>query len=112
MTEGFHHWLDTELEVWRADTTLDAGGGQSTTRFLAGVIRARISQPSAQQREVGQRSEARITQDVYVSADADVRRGDELRGGGLVLDVIATMTPSDPIYKKAEVEHRDVEVNA
>lgn len=104
------HLLNTTLEVWRANTTPDAGGGQTATRVQIGTVEGRLSQPSAQQREVGQRSEARVTHDVYLMPGADVARGDELRTDGLVLDVIATVTPSEPIYLKAACESRDVEV--
>lgn len=104
------HLLNRTFEVWRPTTTKDAGGGQRVTRVNMGAVRARISQPSADEREVGQRAEARVTRNVYTRSDADVIRGDELRGGGLVLDVLGTVVPSEPVYKKCEVESREAEV--
>lgn len=103
------HLLNRTLQVWRATPTPDAGGGQAVTRTQVAAVPARVSDPSSTELTLGQRAEARRTHDVYFLPTADVRRGDELRGGGLVLDVIGTMRPSRVVYLKAECESTDSE---
>lgn len=109
------HLLNDQAEVWRAELTSDAGGGQSETRVLQSTQRARFSQPSSAQRVVGDQNGADITHIVYFAAGADVRRGDELRRphpSGIErlvqkLDVWAVVEPSAPgTYLRADCRAR------
>ncbi|MFI8988659.1 phage head closure protein [Streptomyces antimycoticus] len=101
------HLLNTTVEVWRAITEDDGGGGQSTTWQQLGTQRARLSQPSARERQAADQSGAELTHIVYLTPGADVRRRDELRRDGLVLEVTATFEPSEPgTYLRADCTAR------
>jgi head-tail adaptor len=95
--------LNTSVPVWRAVTSDDGGGGQETAWFLSGTERARRSQPSARERQAADQSGADLDETWYFHPDADVRRGDQLRPSGRVLEVIATFEPSEPgTYLRAD----------
>lgn len=99
--------LKASVEVWRAATVDDGGGGQSTTWQQIGTQRARLSQPSARERQAADQSSADLTHIVYLTPGADVRRRDELRRDGLVLEVTATFEPSEPgTYLRADCTAR------
>lgn len=103
------HLLNRTLQVWRQTTTTDEGGGQAVVWAQVGTIEARVSQPSASERQAAQQAGSELTHAVYVLADDDVRRGDELRGGGQVLDVVATFSPSEPAYLRADCTETQAE---
>jgi len=96
--EGF---LNRSLDVFRPSTASDGSGGRTTQLVPASSVRAMVSQPSAQERESGGQWGARHTHSVYVLPSADIRRGDELRGGGQNLRVLAVIRPSRSVYRKA-----------
>jgi head-tail adaptor len=80
------------------------GGWINTTAKVAGA-RARFSQPSAAERTAADQTTARLSHVVYLAANADVRRGDELRQGARRLTVLATFEPSEPgTYMRADCE--------
>ncbi|WP_017601648.1 head-tail adaptor protein, partial [Nocardiopsis lucentensis] len=94
MRGGTGRLLNTSVEVWRVALADDGGGGQVETWTSLGDQRARLSQPSSSQREVGEQEGANMTHVAYLSPGADVRRGDQLRRPDLVLEVVAVFTPS------------------
>lgn len=99
--------LNTSVTVWRPTLVPDGGGGSTTTLVQVGTERARISQPTATERQAAGRDGARLTHVVYVPPRGDVRRGDELRTpAGKVLDVLAVFEPSKPVYRRADCEER------
>jgi len=63
-----------------------------------------VCQPTAEERESADQWAARLTHTVYVPFGADVRRGDELRGGGDVFRVLASVHNSRNTYRKLPVE--------
>ena len=93
--------LRSRREVWRATDTPDGMGGSLRVFSLAGTVRCKVDQPSAAEREAGGQWAAEHTHSVFLPYTADVRRGDELRGGALVLRVLAVVEPSGPRYRKA-----------
>ncbi|MFI6105841.1 phage head closure protein [Streptomyces sp. NPDC051310] len=100
-------YLNARLEVWRVTTVDDGGGGQETTWALQATVPARLSQPSARERQAADQAESRLTHVIYLRADADVRRGDELRRDGTVYEVLATFEPSQPgTYLRADASAR------
>lgn len=101
---GVAHLLNRSLEVWRPQTADDGSGGQTITLTQVGEVRAMVSQPSVQERLVVAQSGAAHSHNVYALPDADVSRGDELRGDGQVFRVIAEVEPSRPVYLKAFCE--------
>ncbi|MFE8962160.1 phage head completion protein [Streptomyces iakyrus] len=95
--------LNTSVPVWRASTVDDGGGGQETTWAQASTPRARRSQPSARERQAADQAGAELNETWYFHPGTDVRRGDELRPPGRVLEVIAIFEPSEPgTYLRAD----------
>jgi SPP1 family predicted phage head-tail adaptor len=103
--------LNNRVAVWRSVTADDGGGGQSTSWTFMHNLRARLSQPSARERQAAEQAEASLTHIVYLQPSADVRRGDELRlAGGTVLEVTATFQPSESgTYLRADCTARQSE---
>lgn len=106
---SIRHLLNQSLDVWRATVQGDGMGGQTTTWVQVGSIKARLSQPSAQEREVAAHKEAELTQVIYALPGADVVRGDELHGFGTAYVVLATFQPSKPAYLRIETTTEQVE---
>lgn len=97
--------LNSSAEVWRATKVPDGMGGWITTWVFTGTARARISQPSARERTVADQSGALLSHVVYLPANSDVRRSDELRQGARKLKVLAVFQPSKPgTYLRADCE--------
>ncbi|MCI3271021.1 head-tail adaptor protein [Streptomyces cylindrosporus] len=101
--------LNASAEVWRSARTSDGIGGWTEGWAKASTVRARFSQPSATERAVNDRYDAKLSQIVYLRHDADVRRGDQLRTSGRTLRVLATYEPSVPgTYLRADCEDLQV----
>ncbi|URM90415.1 head-tail adaptor protein [Streptomyces sp. MRC013] len=103
------HLLNRELAVWRTVTADDGAGGQSSTRVQHGTVPAKVDQPSATEQMVAMQAGSGHSHSIYLLPDADVRRGDELRGadeGGATqtFRVLAVVRPSAPVYAKALCE--------
>jgi head-tail adaptor len=82
-------------------------GGWEETWAQVSTVRARLSQPSATERTLADQSGATLSHVVYLAADADVRRGDELRQPGRAFKVLAVFEPSEPgTYLRANCEVR------
>lgn len=93
--------LRDRREVWRAMNTPDGMGGSSRVVAHVGTVRCKVDIPGSQELERADRWESLHTHNVFLLASADVRRGDELRGGGLTLRVLSVVGPSSPAYRKA-----------
>jgi SPP1 family predicted phage head-tail adaptor len=109
------HTLNRRLDVWRSVRTDDGAGGQTRDRVMVGTVRARISQPRAAERVVAEQAGSEHDHNIYLLPAADVRRGDELLPAGALYGtrpyyrVISVVTPSAPVYRRAEVELVDAE---
>ncbi len=93
--------LNTRREVWRPSMVSDGMGGLPREFARVGVVRCKVDLPSAKEREQAGKWGAEMSHVVFLLPTADVRRGDELRGGGPTLRVIAVYGPSGPRYLKA-----------
>jgi len=101
--------LNTAAEVWRETRTADGMGGWVTGWSQVGSVRARFSQPSAAERVRADQSGVDRSHIVYLPPSAGVRRGDELRRGVDVYEVLATYEPSEPgTYLRADCTFRQV----
>lgn len=99
--------LNTSVPVWRASTVDDGGGGLQTTWGQIGTPRARRSQPTARERQAADQAGSQLDETWYFHPGTDVRRGDELRPAGRVLEVIAVFEPSEPgTYLRADCTTR------
>ncbi|WP_228979715.1 head-tail adaptor protein [Streptomyces sp. DH12] len=95
--------LNTAVPVWRLSTVDDGGGGQESIWAQVATPRGRRSQPSARERQAADQSGAQLDETWYFAPGTDVRRGDELRPPGRVLEVTATFEPSEPgTYLRAD----------
>jgi len=103
--------LNRTLAVWRSELTEDGQGGQTETPGQVAEVRAKVNQPSAAERVEAARSGADLTYVLHLLPGANVRRNDELRGGGEVFRVKATVAPSVAAYLRAECERDQVEDN-
>ena len=111
MRRGTGHLLNTTVAVWRVALVDDGGGGQTETWTEISTQRARLSQPTAAQREAGDQDGARLSHVAYLRPGADVRRGDQLRQPGRPhLEVVAVFEPSvSGTYLRADCTSRQAE---
>lgn len=98
------HLLGRTLAVNRPSTAPDGSGGQTVTFVEAGTVRAKVDQPTADERREGDQWAAEHSHTIRFLPGADVRRGDELTGGGQRFRVLATVTDSHATYLKAPAE--------
>jgi len=102
--------LNSSAEIWREIRTPDGMGGFETVWSQVGTVRARFSQPSATERVVAASNGADLNTVVYLRADADVLRGDELRRGSDAFEVRAVFQPSEPnTYTRADCRQRQTQ---
>lgn len=101
MAVSVAHLLNRTLAVHRPSTTPDGAGGQDVTLVHVADVRAKVDQPTAAEQREADRWGAEHTHTVRFLPDADVERGDELRGDGQVLRVLATVTNSRRTYLRA-----------
>jgi head-tail adaptor len=105
------HLLNSSAEVWRQLRSDDGMGGWNLDWASVGVARARFSQPSAAERVIAAQNGADLSHVVHLADTADVRRGDELRRGTKIFEVIAVYEPSMPgTYLRADCKFRQGEV--
>lgn len=101
------HWLNRSLEVWRPSTTGDGAGGTEVTYVQQpDPVMAKVDQSSMAERERANQWGAEHTHSIYLEPDADVLRGDELRGDGQVFRVLGWVSPSSERYRKAASSER------
>lgn len=98
------HLLNRTLEVHRPVTASDGAGGQTATLVHVGDERAKVDQPTAEERQAGEQWAAEHSHTIRFLPGADVQRGDELRGGGQTFRVLATLTNSRATYLRAPCE--------
>lgn len=98
------HLLNRTLSVHRPVTTPDGSGGQAVTLVHVADVRAKVDQPTAEERQQADQWAAEHTHTARFLPAANVARGDELRGDGQVFRVLATIQPSHPVYLRAPVE--------
>jgi head-tail adaptor len=96
------HLLNRTLSLYRESTTADGVGGQVLGFTSVGSVPARVSRSAGSESNVGMQEGAVITEDVYLVAGQDVRRGDFLTGDGENFEVMHVVQPSaSGVYTKA-----------
>jgi head-tail adaptor len=97
--------LPESLTVWRRVNTDDPYGGTSSVLAQVGTVRAKVSQPAAAEQIEAQQAGSTMTMIVHMQPTEHVYRGDELRrANGDKLRVKYTITPSEPVYLRADCE--------
>ena len=96
--------LDT-VEVYRPTLVADGRGGRTRSFASVGVVRAKVGQPSTDERATAARLGAVLSAVVHVAFGADVRRGDELDvGHPRRVRVVSVTTNSRRTYARIECE--------
>lgn len=85
----------------RPVTSDDGSGGQTVTFVEVGEVAAKVDQPTPKEQAEADQWGATHSHTIYLLPDADVRRGDELRGDSQVFRVLAVVAPSRAVYLKA-----------
>jgi SPP1 family predicted phage head-tail adaptor len=101
------HLLNVDVDVYRDEFADDGRGGQTRTTpdTPTSTVRARVAQPSAEERAVAAQLGAVLEHVVHVPYSADVQRGDELDAGGpRRLRVQAVVNDSSRTYKRLECQ--------
>lgn len=98
------HLLNRTVAVWRPVTSDDGAGGQDVTFAHVADVRAKVDQPTADERREADQWSAEHLHIARFLPGADVARGDELRGAGQTFRVLATLHPSHAVYLRAPVE--------
>lgn len=104
--------MNATLSVFRPTLGPDTYGGGGTVVTLveqAAPVPALVSEPTAAERVAAMQAGADLTIVVHFRPDADIRRGDELHGAGDVLRVKSTVTPSTPVYLRADCVRIQIE---
>ena len=99
------HLLNVTVEVWRLTSAPDGQGGWLEVHLYHHDELARISTPSWRDRMAAAQWSADLAYVAYLNPDADVVRGDELRGAEIAryeppLEVLAQLPPSEPHHLK------------
>lgn len=99
--------LNASVEVWREARTSDGMGGWVGGWAKVASVRARVSQPNATERVTADANGADLSHVIYFASTAGVQRGDEIRQGSRVFEVLATFEPSEPgTYLRADTRLR------
>lgn len=99
------HLLNDALTVYRASFAADGRGGRVKTMSEVGTVRARVSQPSAEERRTAGREGATLDAVIHVAFRADVQRGDELDdGGSRRWRVVSVVNDSSRTYRRLECQ--------
>lgn len=99
------HWLNREMTVWRPTSVSDGSGGQTVTMVAQSpTVMVKIDQASVEERVLAAQASANLTHNIYAEPDADIHRGDELRGDGEVYKIGGYTFPSTRIYRKLDAE--------
>ena len=90
----FESLLNREYAIDRRSRVSDGAGGWAITYEEQGVVQGRMRPASSQERDVAAQEERRISHVLYVVADTDIVRGDQVTGDGITVDVVAIREPS------------------
>lgn len=93
--------LNEVLTVYRATFEDDGRGGRTKTVAVWGTVRARISQPTAEERTVAAQEGATLDAIVHVPYGSGVERGDEIEDvGPRHLRVLSAVHDSSRTYDR------------
>ena len=89
---AYSHRLMVDAEVWREETTTDAGGGQTVAWVQQDPTDVQLVSPSATERETAAQWGVEVTHTAVVPLDSHVVRGDRLVVAGATVELV-----SDPL---------------
>lgn len=108
----FESLLNHDFAVSRRRRSPDGQGGWSISYVEVGTVRGRIRPSSSTERITARSEEREITHVLYVTADADIERGDLVTGDDLTVEVLAVREPSRAgEHLEIDCEERQIEVS-
>lgn len=90
----FTSLLNNTFAVRRVRRTPDGQGGWAEDFVPVVTVSGRMRPASSSEREAAMLEERQISHVLYVVAGVDIARGDQVEGGGLVVEVMAVRIPS------------------
>lgn len=90
----FESLLNNEFVISRRERTSDGRGGWLVTMNELATVRGRLRPATSQERQTAALEQRIISHVLYVAADTDIARGDQVAGDGIVVDVVGVREPS------------------
>ena len=90
----FESLLNRKYTIDRRSRVSDGAGGWAITYEEQETVDGRMRPATGQERDVADREERRISHVLYVVADTDIVRGDQVTGDSITVDVVAVREPS------------------
>lgn len=90
----FQSLLNHNYTISRRDRISDGQGGWIIVYVELATVRGRMRPASSEERQVAAQEGRRISHVLYVDAETDIARGDQVEGAGLVVDVVGVREPS------------------
>lgn len=97
-----------EFTISRTEYVSNGQGGWSRVPVEVGTIRGRLRPLGGAERIVADQQQRQITHVLYCLATADIARGDQVDGAGLVVEVLGVREPSQAGHH-LEVDCREVQ---
>ena len=91
---AFDALLNQSFTISRRARIDDGRGGAPVTYTEIGVEMGRIRPASSTERQVAAQEGRQISHVLYVRGGADIGRGDQVEGAGLLVDVLGVREPS------------------
>ena len=109
----FESLLNQEYTINRRSRVSDGAGGWAIAYEELGTVDGRMRPASGDEREVAAQEERRISHVLYVVADTDIVRGDQVEGDGITVDVVGIREPSRADHHlEVDCWERQLEVGA
>ena len=87
---SYSNLLMVDAAVWRKQTTVDAGGGQTVTLVdQARTVKVQLVNPSPQERQTAAQEGVQVDLSAVMPTDVDLVRGDRLKVGGRTVELLA-----------------------
>lgn len=88
------HLFNKTLTVKRKVEVSDGQGGWTESYEIVGYIKGRISRAGIGERTVAAQQHAEVSHTVYCGADEDIKRGDLVTDGNIIVEIIGVNNPS------------------
>ncbi len=87
---GYAKRLMVEAQVWRKESTTDAGGGSVTDWVDQGrTVLVQLVSPTPQERDTAAQEGVEVSLSALMETDADVARGDRLVVAGRTVELLS-----------------------
>lgn len=90
----FESLLNRDYTIDRRSRVSDGAGGWAISYEEQGTVEGRLRPATSLERDVADREERRISHVLYVVADTDIVRGDQVEGADITVEVVGVREPS------------------